>query len=254
MRVFAISDLHVDYEENFRWVLSLSNSDHTNDILIVAGDMTDLTNIMSKAFQALRKKFLEVLYVPGNHDLWVIRNKEKDSFARLKTISQVAQDTGVTTGPYHNGSLSFVPLQGWYDYSFGQPNGKLASCWADFRACVWPDNQDEKTLTSFFLKQNLDLLNIRNQTIITFSHFMPRIDIMPSFIPMERRFTYPILGTELLDLQIRQLNPSIHVYGHSHLNLEIHKDNIHYINNAFGYPHEKRISRKRLICIHDTAA
>lgn len=254
MKVYAISDLHVDYEENYRWVLSLSDSDHTDDILIVAGDMTDLTDIMSRAFQALRKKFREVLYVPGNHDLWVIRNKEKDSFARLKTIHQVAKDTGIITEPFHLDKLSFVPLQGWYDYSFGLPNGKLASCWADFRACIWPDNHNEKTLTSFFLNLNLDHLNIQNQTVISFSHFMPRIDIMPSFIPLERRFTYPILGTELLDLQIRKLKPAIHVYGHSHLNLEIKKDKILYVNNAYGYPHEKRISRKQLYCIHDTAA
>ena len=41
MRVFAISDLHVDYKENRRWVQRLSNCDFTDDVVIVAGDITD---------------------------------------------------------------------------------------------------------------------------------------------------------------------------------------------------------------------
>ena len=38
MRVFAISDLHIDYKENHRWVQRLSNCDFTDDVVIVAGE------------------------------------------------------------------------------------------------------------------------------------------------------------------------------------------------------------------------
>ena len=41
MRVFAVSDIHVDYAENLAWVLSLDHREYANDILILAGDVTD---------------------------------------------------------------------------------------------------------------------------------------------------------------------------------------------------------------------
>ena len=36
----------------------------------------------------------------------------------------------------------------------------------------------------------------------------------------------------------------------SYVNRQVVVDGVTYINNAFGYPHEKRIAAKHLICIH----
>jgi len=94
---------------------------------------------------------------------------------------------------------------------------------------------------------NGDVLSISNDRVITFSHFMPRIDLMPSIIPEKKRFLYPVLGTTILEKQIRAIRPRIHIYGHTHVNRRIERDGILYINNAFGYPRETRITRKRLV-------
>ena len=40
MRVFAVSDVHVDYAENLAWIPSLDHKEYGNDILILAGDVT----------------------------------------------------------------------------------------------------------------------------------------------------------------------------------------------------------------------
>ena len=40
MRIFTISDLHIDYSENQRWVEGISTFDYQEDILILAGDIT----------------------------------------------------------------------------------------------------------------------------------------------------------------------------------------------------------------------
>ena len=80
---------------------------------------------------------------------------------------------------------------------------------------------------------------------------MPRIDIMPSVIPPKRRILYPVLGSSLIDEQIRVIGSQIHLYGHSHVNLDITKDNTRYINNAFGYPSETRITAKKLVCLFE---
>jgi predicted phosphodiesterase len=50
---------------------------------------------------------------------------------------------------------------------------------------------------------------------------------MPSLIPLNRRQVYPVLGSVNLGEQLKQLQPDIHVYGHSHVNQSIELDNIH---------------------------
>jgi len=65
----------------------------------------------------------------------------------------------------------------------------------DFEACRWPENLGLCEITSYFVALNESSLHIRNQTVISFSHFLPRIDIMPNFIPQEKRILYPALGT-----------------------------------------------------------
>ena len=64
-RIFAISDIHVDISENLRLVESWSANDYLNDVLIVAGDVTDNLSLLKSVLQSLTQKFLKVCYVPG---------------------------------------------------------------------------------------------------------------------------------------------------------------------------------------------
>ncbi|PCI42375.1 MAG: metallophosphoesterase [Moraxellaceae bacterium] len=250
MKVYALSDIHVDYKENKRWLFSLSNPEYRNDVLILAGDLTDDLELLEECFHFLAETFKQVLYVPGNHELWVKRNPGITSMEKVGLIGDLAAKCSISTEVFHIGSLSIVPLLSWYDFSFGEPNEKLTQNWVDFRACKWPAGMDELALTQHFLKQNTQL-EITNETVISFSHFMPRIDLMPSYIPEAFHYLHPVMGSELLEEQIRQLKPQIHVYGHSHVNRQITLDGIEYVNNAFGYPSETRITRKELLCIYE---
>ena len=72
---------------------------------------------------------------------------------------------------------------------------------------------------------------------------------MPSYIPFAKMVLYPVLGTTLLEKQIRRLGSNIHIYGHTHVNANVVKDNIRYINNAFGYPYEHHIAAKEMLCV-----
>lgn len=246
MRIFALSDIHIDYAENRAWMMDLSNDDYRDDILILAGDIADIPALIADAFRELTRKFREVLFVPGNHDLWTYRNGIADSLSAFDHVRNIARDHGVHIEPYTAGVLTIIPLNGWYDYSFGMPSEELSMMWMDYVACSWPEGCDEKSITRRFTDMNREALSIRNNRVITFSHFMPRIDLMPSIIPEKRRFLYPVLGTTILETQIRTIGPRIHIYGHTHVNRRIERDGILYVNNAFGYPREKRITRKRL--------
>jgi len=251
MRVFVVSDIHVDYSENKQWLLDISYEDYVDDILIVAGDITDDLQLLNHCFHELSKKFLKVLFVPGNHELWVSRDTASHSLEKYEQVCDIAADNDIGTQPYHIGLLSIVPLLGWYDFSFAPLTEQLNKTWMDFRACVWPDNLQPLGVTKYFIEKNKQYLQTTNQTLISFSHFLPRIDLMPIYISQAYRYIYPALGSVLLEQQIRMLKPDIHVYGHSHVNRRVTLEGIKYINNAFGYPSENGISIKNLLCIYE---
>lgn len=254
MRVFAVSDLHVDYTENARWVSDLSTSDYTDDVLVLAGDVCDLVRLFAWCLDALAHRFHDVLFVPGNHDLWVIRERgERTSFGKLARVSRIAAECGVCMATFRRGPLSIVPLLGWYDYSFGSPIPAVRERWMDYRACRWPDDMDPAGVTQRFVLANR-IPDERSDVMMSFSHFLPRIDLMPPSVPARHRILYPVLGTTRLEEQIRQLSPLVHVYGHSHLNRRRTIEGITYVNNALGYPTETTIAARQLVCLYDSDA
>ena len=64
-RIFAISDIHVDIPENLRLVNSWSDADFKNDVLILAGDVTDNLSLLKTVLTSLTQTFSKVCYVPG---------------------------------------------------------------------------------------------------------------------------------------------------------------------------------------------
>jgi predicted phosphodiesterase len=252
VRVFAVSDIHIDFDVNARWIAGLSSQDHLNDFLILAGDVSDSVRLLNLCLTSLANRFRAVLYVPGNHELWVIRDgNEKTSLEKFEEVRGIMKNCGVSGMAFHDDKVSIIPLLGWYDYSFGQPCDELKAMWMDFRTCKWPEHFGLRQIVSYFAALNEPLFRPANNTVISFSHFLPRIDVMPNYIPEWHRTLYPVLGTDSLERQIREIRSDIHVYGHTHVNHQTSIDGVTYINNAFGYPSETRIAAKRLLCIYD---
>jgi len=252
MRVFALSDIHIDYDVNAKWIANLSIAEYQDDALILAGDVTDTRRLFDWCLSALAKRFKKVLFVPGNHDLWVIReDREKNSLQKFDEVCAVVESSGASMRAFRERGLSIIPLLAWYDYSFGEPGEELRSMWMDYRACRWPSGYTEKEVASRFAALNDEQVSVAGDTVITYSHFLPRIDLAPGFSPGANNPLYPVLGSARLESQLRKLNPIIHVYGHSHVNRHVKIDGVSYINNALGYPREARITSKRLLLIHD---
>ena len=251
MRVYLLSDIHVDYASNLNWLASLSNSDYRDDVLLLAGDVSDLPRLLERALRLLVRKFGRVFFVPGNHELWVRRCRTVDSIAKFDAVLAIAEDCGASTRPWQSDRLRIVPLFAWYDYSFGTPGGLLTASWADFHACVWPHSESPASITEHFLAMNPSCAPDADRFVISFSHFLPRIDVMPDTIPVHQQYLYPILGSRRLGRQVSRLGSDIHAYGHSHVNQRCRIDGVDYVNNAYGYPSETGISRKALISIYD---
>lgn len=163
----------MDYEDNLRFFNSLSNCDFKKDTLILAGDVTDDITLLEKVLENLREHFFQLLYVPGNHDLWVRHDTGLNSFEKWQRIKTIANNIGVIMEPFHLDSLLIVPLLGWYDYSFGLPSSEIINIWMDYYACKWPEGFDDKSITSYFTAINEAYLGLENRFIISFSHFVP---------------------------------------------------------------------------------
>src|SRR6476646_3887471 len=97
MRIFALSDIHIDYDVNARWIADLSFVDYQHDVLILAGDVTDTLRLLDWCLSTLAKRFRKVLFVPGNHDLWVIReDRGKNSLQKFDDVCAVVESAGAS--------------------------------------------------------------------------------------------------------------------------------------------------------------
>jgi len=250
MRIWATSDLHIDYNKNKQWCYGLSNYDYTDDILIIAGDVSHEILEVAHLFRKLAKKFKQLFFVPGNHDVWLMPGERFDSLQKFHDLLAMSSDEGASTQPLVFGQVKIVPLFSWYDFSFGTPKKAIQRAWQDFKRCKWAENLEQ--LTQYFIALNSPHLQATGNTdIISFSHFLPSAALIPPQVPTLVKALLPVFGCRSLGEQVKQLDSAIHVYGHSHLNRKVGLDNTVYINNAYGYPHETPISRKRLFCLFD---
>ena len=86
MRIYTAFDLHVDYPGNMHWVLSLTETDYLNDILLIAGDLSHHLGDLKKVFISLKKKFRAVHFVPGNHELWLLDGEHDCSLEKFYAL------------------------------------------------------------------------------------------------------------------------------------------------------------------------
>src|SRR5688500_916271 len=88
VRVFAISDLHVDHVENLERLGELLQADdYRDDLLIIAGDVTHRLSLLKATLQLVKTRFGRVVYVPGNHETWTSA-EHGDSLHKLGVIHE----------------------------------------------------------------------------------------------------------------------------------------------------------------------
>jgi 3',5'-cyclic AMP phosphodiesterase CpdA len=123
VRLLAISDLHLRYEETRRNLEALP--DHGDDWLIVAGDVGETEEHLRFAWDVLGRRFAKLFWLPGNHELWTVPEGSLRGEARYRRLVEVCRDHGVVTpeDPYlrwpgPGPKATICPLFTLYDYSF----------------------------------------------------------------------------------------------------------------------------------------
>jgi len=238
MRLYATSDLHVDFEENRRFIEQLSLSEFTDDALIVAGDVAHRLDLIGETLGLLKQKFEEVFYVPGNHELWVVGDGE-DSVKKFYHILELCDQLGVHTGPAVVGGRRIVPLFSWYDDSFdGRVDDPSLQNWVDFRHCRWPSTVEAPAL--FFSGLNETRIRTYQEQTISFSHFLPRPELLPDRQFLRFKGLPQVAGSASIERMVRQLGAQVHVFGHSHIRRDVVLEGVRYVQHHLGYPRERR--------------
>ncbi len=260
MRVFILSDIHVDFVENWQWIETVCSDGFIDDVLILAGDVTHNFDLLKQCLGNLRPKFRELFFVPGNHDLWMENDRWQHSLQKVEAIEEFCQQEGIQTRPktFQAENLTIFPLFSWYsppelpDSLFLPKPGEDPSnrFWNDNYFIRWPE--DGFNPAEYFFRKNREMApEVNGKTVITFSHFLPRQDVMFSEnrqLDKERMKKYDraphfnfsrVAGSSLIEKQLRALKADIHVYGHQHINRDRVIDGVRYVSHCLGYPEER---------------
>lgn len=125
MKLFAISDLHVGHPKNRAALAELTP--RPDDWLILGGDLGETEAHLRLVLETTISKFKQLIWVPGNHELYVLPSGQGEPRGQDRYLHFVAlcRSYGVITpeDPYvlwdgEGGPHLVAPLFLLYDYSF----------------------------------------------------------------------------------------------------------------------------------------
>ena len=165
LRIFLVSDLHIDHKKNREWmrscVASLSHRDPVNatvcyfDCLLLPGDLCTAEELFEESLKTLADAFHLVCFCFGNHEAWTHGERKgcvaaQDSFEKLSRIHKICKELQVFTSPVRilglEQPLLLLPLWSWYHSSWDcepdlptqlQPPLDPEKRVSDFRLCKW---------------------------------------------------------------------------------------------------------------------
>jgi 3',5'-cyclic AMP phosphodiesterase CpdA len=255
-RLLAASDLHVGHEENRRLVEQLRPGS-PGDWLLVAGDVGELAADIEWALRLLAGRFEQVVWAPGNHELWTPRKDPVQARGqkRYEYLVDMCRGLGIATpeDPYRRwdgegGPLTIAPLFVLYDYSW-RPRG-VATREAALKAahesgvvCT-----DEFLLDPYPYEDRAAWCQARAAlTEKRLAECDPAVPlVLVNHYPLVRTPTdvmrYPEFvqwcGTDLTADWHTRFRTAAVVYGHLHIPRETVYDGVPFMEASLGYPRE----------------
>ncbi len=248
MRVFAVSDVHTDFKGNMLWLeefVQWAGSQFRQDAVIVAGDISHDNGIIERTLTLFTRAFGHVFHVCGNHELWVVPKTPtvKHAYHKLHEIQEMCVRLGVNCSPVVFRSegatkpLVVCPLLTWYEPQFAGRSTRGAMEGFDM-ACRWMETDQQ--IATFLLSCNAlsklkGLVDLSSARVATFSHFVPREELFFGWPALRE-----VMGSTRIDEQVRSVNAQVHVFGHSHMDVDRVTQGIRYVQHALGSEHRNR--------------
>nr|WP_221382839.1 metallophosphoesterase [Actinoplanes polyasparticus] len=256
--LLAVSDLHVSHAENRR-IFDRLRPASPDDWLIVAGDVAETFADVEKALRALRDRFRQVIWTPGNHELWTqpgdpvqLRGEQ-----RYQALVRMCCDIGVLTPEDEylvwrgeGGPVTVVPLFQLYDYSFRVPGAhtKEESLRRAYDAGVvctdemllhpdpYPSREEWCWSRLQETERRLDALDPATHTVLVSHWPLVRQPTDVLWLPDFAQWC----GTERTADWHTRYRAKVAVYGHLHIPRTTEYDGVRFEEVSLGYPGEWR--------------
>lgn len=243
--VWAVADLHAAVRANRQRVAEIVPR-HPEDWLLVAGDVAEQFELISAILSELRGRFAQLIWVPGNHELFCRSAETHVGRAKYDALVQMCREIDVIT-PEDSfpvfGDTTIVPLFTLYDYSF-RPSGMTVEAALDAAARKNVMMTDEIAIAPF--------ADIRAWCWDRLAYSITRLSrvsgptVLVNHWPLVQEPTLEMAlpeialwcGTRHTRHWPRRYNAKAVVYGHLHMPGEYELDGIVHHEVSLGYPRE----------------
>lgn len=259
MKLYAISDLHLSHPANRQALAQLPH--YPDDWLIVAGDVGETEQQLVEALQLLTDRFAQLLWVPGNHDLWTLPNEPNPlrGEAKYRRLIQICRDFSVltpedpyVTWPGESEPYVLAPLFLLYDYSFRPAHvaAEEALNWAAEMDIVctdeivlhpdpYPTREAWCAARCRLTEARLDAVVGKGQ-IVLINHFPLRYEL--AYLPRIPRFSL-WCGTRRTEHWHQRYPVAAEVYGHLHIRNSQERNGVRCEEVSLGYPRNWQVDR-----------
>ncbi|MGC5286216.1 metallophosphoesterase family protein [Micromonospora sp. DT231] len=256
--LFAVSDLHVSYADN-REILGRIAPHADDDWLVVAGDVGEIFADIERTLRLLKSRFREVIWSPGNHELWThARDPVRlRGVRRYEALVDMCREHGVRTPEDEypvfdsaDGPVTVAPLFLLYDYSFRAPGAttkaeSLRIAYESGVVCTdeqllhpdpYPDRDSWCRARVAATRRRLEALPPDAVTVLVNHWPLLRAPTDPLWYPEFAQWC----GTELTADWHTRFRAVAAVYGHLHIPRTTHYDGVRFEEVSLGYPREWR--------------
>lgn len=258
MKLYAISDLHVDRAVNWRAVQEMPA--HPHDWLILAGDISQNETLFQATIELLSQRFARLFWTPGNHDLWTNPRAPKPlrGVFKYNQLVSICRTYGVLTpeDPYiawpSNPPCWIAPIFTLYDYSFRPDHIPLSGAlqWAAETNTIATDefylhpdpfsSRADWCLARTRYTKNRLLEASLHHSLLLAGHYPLRQDLV--HLPRIPRFSL-WCGTKLTEDWHTLFPVKGVVYGHLHIRGQYERDNVPFFEVSLGYPEQWQLEK-----------
>ena len=254
MKLYAISDLHVRAPQNREAIEELSP--HPEDWLIIGGDVGETADELDFTLRTLAPRFQQLLWVPGNHELWThsLDRSPLRGVAKYQHLVSVCEKYGVLTPehpyprwPGEGPPRIIAPLFLLYDYSFRPDDVREEDAvqWAmesgvlcTDEALLFPDPYPSRSAWCAArveaTRARLEAIPEKCSTILV-NHFPLRR--AHARLPRIPRFSI-WCGTRKTEDWHQRFRAEVVVTGHLHIPLTFWDDGVRFEEVSLGYPQQ----------------
>ena len=252
MKLWALSDLHLSHRSNRDAIATVPA--FPDDWLVLAGDVADGHRSLDWCFDTLNRRFAQIVWVPGNHELWTTPGSGLRGAALYDELVAIARRHGVITPedpypvfPHPAGDVLIAPLFLLYDYSF-RPTGVRAEDvvhWAQVGNAVCADEYllhpdpfpDRGAWCAARCARAAERLAACPSHVpkVLVNHYP--LEEALAVLPRIPRFT-PWCGTRRTRGWHRRFNARAVVYGHLHIRGTNWIDGVPFQEVSLGYPQQ----------------